>query len=145
MESTKRITIVLDQRTRLLLACMAGKTRRGLYIRDSVAALVQALKLGAQVQPVPIQGRVSNFPLKAPQALLEDADVYRQEKGFSTLSAFIRTAVAISAGEGEWRCSGCGGELDPDSLITDDAYCVILDPDPQICGRYSWTPIKGRD
>lgn len=94
MDGTKRITIVLDEGTRKILEERAGKGKRGDYIRAAILWLMGQLSGGEKIDPVSIVGETSNFPLKAPQRLLEDAEVYWRENGFAGLSEFIRTGVA---------------------------------------------------
>lgn len=97
-----RVTVVLDEATRSRLRRRAGAKNSSAYIRLAVAALLAKLAAGAAVSAVPIAGALSNFSLKVPRSLLEDAALYTEKGGcgaYAGLSEMVRTAVGLMAGK----------------------------------------------
>ena len=98
MAGTVRTTIVMDAATLKLLLDHGGKSR-GAYIRDAIAGLTRRCAEGVDVPATTIDGPTKNFALKAPADLMRDAASYVGGSAFSSLSEFIRTAVALRAKE----------------------------------------------
>jgi Arc/MetJ-type ribon-helix-helix transcriptional regulator len=97
-----RVTIVLDEATRHRLRRRAGAKNSSAYVRLAVAALLEKLAAGVAVPAVPISGALSNFSLKVPRVLLEDAALYTEKQGCGTyvgLSEMVRTAVSLMVGK----------------------------------------------
>lgn len=97
MDGARRVNIVLDEATRDILTEHGGKSGKGRYVREAMVLLQAELLAGVEVAPAPVHGETGDFPLKAPQALLDAAQIHVGPGKFFSLSEFIRTAVARRA------------------------------------------------